>query len=132
MQAKRRRISMANISPEPRPEERSLRRSVSKDASVSASFETALSRAALQNEVCGRIVGAFFGRCGRGALLLSGLSAAALACAASLAFADAAPAPGVPIPSPEAPVSFGDLADASPLFAVFTAAHANRSPALDL
>jgi L,D-transpeptidase YcbB len=121
---------MANMSTQPRPEERS--RSVSKDAPASASFETALSRAAIQNEVCARTVGAFFGRWGRGALLLSDLSAVALACAANLAFADAAPAPGVPILSPEAAVSFGDLADASPLFAVFTAAHASRSPTLDL
>jgi murein L,D-transpeptidase YcbB/YkuD len=121
---------MANMSTQPRPEERS--RSVSKDAPASASFETALCRAAIQNEVCARTVGAFFGRWGRGALLLSDLSAVALACAANLAFADAAPAPGVPILSPEAAVSFGDLADASPLFAVLTAAHASRSPTLDL
>jgi L,D-transpeptidase YcbB len=71
--------------------------------------------------------------------LLPGVAAAA-ALAASLAFADAQPAPGpsraelsagVPILSPEAPLSLGDLAGASPLLAVFTAARAARDPALD-
>jgi L,D-transpeptidase YcbB len=69
-----------------------------------------------------------FGRGGR----LGGMSVIALACAASLAFADAQSAPGVPILSPEAPVSFGDLAGASPLLVVFTAALAPRRPALDI
>jgi L,D-transpeptidase YcbB len=71
--------------------------------------------------------------------LLPGVAAAA-ALAASLVLADAQPAPGpsradlgagVPILSPEAPLSFGDLAGASPLLAVFTAARAARDPALD-
>jgi L,D-transpeptidase YcbB len=64
---------------------------------------------------------------GRGRRLV-GMSVIALAFAASLAFADAHAAPGVQILSPEAPVSFGDLADASPLVAVFTAAE-HASPA---
>jgi L,D-transpeptidase YcbB len=63
---------------------------------------------------------------------LGGMSVIALACAASLAFADAQSAPGVPILSPEAPMSFGDLAGASPLLVVFTAAPAPRGPALDI
>src|ERR1700733_14717222 len=102
MQAKRRRISMANISTQPRPEERSLRRSVSKDASVSANgdatgsfpstssglaFETPRFCATPQNEVGGRATRAL----GRGkwrALLLTGLSAVAMVCSASVALAD--------------------------------------------
>ncbi len=130
MQAKRRRISMANMSTQPRPEERSLRRSVSKDASASASgaanesfpstcsgpaFETPCFRAAPQNEGVRRIASAI--------------------CAWSVAHASAVrlerrgaglrrePHRGAnPLPflSPEAPPSFGDLADASPLVAVFT------------
>ena len=141
MQAKRRRISMANMSTQPRPEERSLRRSVSKDAPASASgaaneafpstcsgpaFETPCFRAAPQNEVCGWTASTF----ARGAwrtVLLSGLSAVAITCAASLAFADL-----LPYLSPEAPPSFGGLADASPLVAVFTAARGARDPALDV
>ncbi len=67
-----------------------------------------------------------FGRGTVRTVLLSGLSAIAIACAASFAFADP-----LQYLSPEAPPSFGDLADASPLVAVFTA-HTNRSPALDL
>ena len=72
--------------------------------------------------------------------LLPGVAAAA-ALAASLVLADAQPAPGpsradlgagVPILSPEAPLSFGDLAGASPLLALFTAARAARDPALGL
>jgi murein L,D-transpeptidase YcbB/YkuD len=63
---------------------------------------------------------------------LGGMSVIALAFAASLAFADAQSTPGVPILSPEAPVSFGDLAGASPLLVVFTAARAPRGPALDI
>jgi L,D-transpeptidase YcbB len=63
---------------------------------------------------------------------LGGMSVIALACAASLAFADAQSAPGVPILLPEAPVSFGDLAGASPLLVVFTAAPAPQGPALDI
>ncbi len=59
-------------------------------------------------------------------LLLLGLSAVAIACSASVAFADP-----LPFLSPEAAPSFGDLADASPLLAVFTA-NAIRSPDLDL
>jgi L,D-transpeptidase YcbB len=63
---------------------------------------------------------------GRGRL--GGISVIAPAFAATLAFADAQSAPGVQILSPEAPVSFGDLADASPLVAVFTAAeHASAA-----
>ena len=58
-----------------------------------------------------------FGR-GRRRTLAPGLSAAAIAFAASLACADAQLASGSPILSPEAPVSFGDLAGASPLLAV--------------
>src|ERR1700722_14105805 len=131
---------MANMSTQPRPEERNLRRSVSKslpracrgDAPASANgaaneafFETPCFRAAPQNEVCGRTASTF----ARGAwrtVLLSGLSAVAIACAASFAFAD--PLPHV---SPEAPPSFGDLADASPLVAVLTARGA-RDPAPDV
>jgi len=67
-----------------------------------------------------------FGRGTVRTVLLSGLSAIAIACAASFAFADP-----LQYLSPEAPPTFGDLADASPLVAVFTA-HTNRSPALDL
>ena len=67
-----------------------------------------------------------FGRGTVRTVLLSGLSAVAIACAASFAFADS-----LPYLSPEAPPSFGDLADASPLVAVFTT-HANRSPAQGL
>jgi L,D-transpeptidase YcbB len=63
--------------------------------------------------------------CGR---LLGGMSVIALGFAASLAFADAQSAPGVQILSPESPVSFGDLAGASPLLVVFTAALAARRP----
>ncbi|HEY5206932.1 MAG TPA: hypothetical protein VIJ63_20385, partial [Roseiarcus sp.] len=55
------------------------------------------------------------------------MSAVTLACAASLAWADP-----LPYLSPEAPPSFGDLADASPLVAVFTAARGARDPALDV
>jgi L,D-transpeptidase YcbB len=65
-----------------------------------------------------------FGRGTVRTVLLSGLSAVAIACAASFAFADS-----LPYLSPEAPPSFGDLADASPLVAMFTA-QATRSPAL--
>jgi murein L,D-transpeptidase YcbB/YkuD len=64
-------------------------------------------------------------------LLLSGLGAVAIACAANLAFADPRPAPGVPILSPEAPPGFGDLANASPLLAVFGAGRTPRGPALE-
>ena len=67
-----------------------------------------------------------FGRGTVRTVLLSGLSAIAIACATSFAFADP-----LQYLSPEAPPTFGDLADASPLVAVFTA-HTNRSPALDL
>jgi L,D-transpeptidase YcbB len=131
---------MANMSTQPRPEERSLRRSVSKslpracrgDAPASANgaaneafFETPCFRAAPQNEVCGRTASTF----ARGAwltVLLSGLSAVAIACAASFAFADP-----LPYLSPESPPSFGDLFDANPLVAVFTARGA-RDPAPDV
>jgi murein L,D-transpeptidase YcbB/YkuD len=65
-----------------------------------------------------------FGRARARTVLLSGLSAVAITCAASFALAD-------PILSPEAPPSFGEIPYASPLVAVFTA-HANRSPTLDL
>jgi murein L,D-transpeptidase YcbB/YkuD len=65
-----------------------------------------------------------FGRGSARAVLLSGLSAVAIACAASFALAD-------PFLAPEAPPSFGDIPYASPLLTMFTA-HANRSPALDL
>ena len=67
-----------------------------------------------------------FGRGTVRTVLLSGLSAIAIACATSFAFADP-----LQYLSPEAPPTFGDLADASPLVAVFTA-HTNRSSALDL
>src|ERR1700722_2335479 len=141
MQAKRRRISMANMSTQPRPEERSLRRSVSRDVPASASgaanesfpstcsgapFETPCFRAAPLNEVCGWTASAF----GRGTvrtLLLSGLSVVAIACAASFAFADL-----LPYLSPEAPPRFGELADANPLVAVFAAARGARDPALEI
>jgi L,D-transpeptidase YcbB len=63
-----------------------------------------------------------FGRGRARAVLLSGLSAVAIACAESFGLAD-------PLLSSEAPPSFGDIPYASPLLAVFTA---NRSPALDL
>ena len=63
-----------------------------------------------------------FGRARARTVLLSGLSAVAIACAASFAFAD-------PFLSPEAPPSFGDLTDASPLVALFTAKRAVRGPA---
>jgi L,D-transpeptidase YcbB len=59
-------------------------------------------------------------------LLLAGLSAAAMACAASHAFAES-----LPVLSPEPPLRFGDLADASPLVAVFDARSA-RDPAPDV
>src|ERR1700722_11965560 len=64
MQSERRRISMADLSAEPRPEERSLGRRVSKDAPVSA-----------------------FARGAWGRLLLSGLGVVALAFAPRLVFA---------------------------------------------
>ena len=67
-----------------------------------------------------------FGRGRRRRVLIPGLGAVAIACAANLAFADP-----FSVPSPEAPPSFGDIADVNPLVAVFTA-HTNRSPALDL
>jgi murein L,D-transpeptidase YcbB/YkuD len=60
-------------------------------------------------------------------VLLSGLSAVAIVYAASFAFADP-----LPYLSPEAPPSFGDLADASPLVVVFTAAQGTRDPAPDV
>jgi murein L,D-transpeptidase YcbB/YkuD len=79
-----------------------------------------------------------FGRWTVRTVLLSGLSAVAIACAASFACADAQwPPPGpsgadlgayAPILSPEAPLNFGDLAETSPLFAVFTARTMARSP----
>jgi L,D-transpeptidase YcbB len=68
---------------------------------------------------------------GRGRLL-GGMNALALVFAASLAFAGTELAPGVPILSPEAPVSFGDLAGASPLLAMFTGAPAARGPGPDI
>ncbi len=49
-----------------------------------------------------------------------------MACAASVAFADPSP-----ILSPEAPLKFGDVADTSPLVAVFAAGNATRGPALE-
>ena len=67
-----------------------------------------------------------FGRGRRRRVLMPGLGAVAIACAANLAFADP-----FSVPSPEAPPSFGDIADANPLVAVFTA-HADRSAVLDL
>jgi L,D-transpeptidase YcbB len=67
-----------------------------------------------------------FGRVTVRTVLLSGLSAVAIACAASFAFADP-----LPYLSPEAPPSFGDLVDASPLVVVFTTGRVSRSPALD-
>jgi L,D-transpeptidase YcbB len=68
-----------------------------------------------------------FGRGMVRTVLLSGLSAVAIACAASFAFADPSP-----FLAPETPPIFGDLADASPLVAVFTAARAARDPAPDV
>jgi L,D-transpeptidase YcbB len=68
---------------------------------------------------------------GRGRLW-GGMNALALVFAASLAFAGTELAAGVPILSPEAPVSFGDLAGASPLLAMFTAAPAARGPGPDI
>jgi murein L,D-transpeptidase YcbB/YkuD len=67
-----------------------------------------------------------FGRARVRTPLLTGLSAAAVACAASLAFADRSP-----ILSPEAPLKFGDVADTGPLVAVFAAGNATRGPALE-
>jgi L,D-transpeptidase YcbB len=67
-----------------------------------------------------------FGRARARTLLLSGLSAAAMACAASLAFADPSP-----ILSPDAPPRFGDVADASPLVTVFAVGNRARGWALD-
>ena len=67
-----------------------------------------------------------FGRGRVRTLLLAGLSAAAMACAASHAFAES-----LPVLSPEPPLRFGDLADASPLVAVFDARSA-RDPAPDV
>ena len=71
-------------------------------------------------------------------LLPLGLGAVAIACAGNLAFADPL-SPLDPsatdldtrvlILSPEAPVKFGDLADVSPLFAVFIAGGMARDPA---
>ena len=142
MQAKRRRISMANMSTQPRPEERSLRRSVSKDAPASASgaanesfpstcsgpaFETPCFRAAPQNEVCGWTAECVWARDGAHASAVrlerrrDRLRRKLRLCRS---FAS--------ILSPEAPPSFGDLADASPLVAVFTAARGARDPALDV
>ena len=72
-----------------------------------------------------------FGR-GTCALFCAGMNALALACATSLAFAGTELAPGVPILSPEVPVSFGDLAGASPLLAMFTAAPAAGGPGPDI
>src|SRR5277367_6407586 len=74
------------------------------------------------------IVGAGMSAFGRGTVrtvLLSGLSAVAIACAASFAFAD-------PFLSPETPLSFGEIPNASPLVVVFTAARGARDPALDV
>jgi L,D-transpeptidase YcbB len=59
-------------------------------------------------------------------LLLTGLSAVAMACASSYAFADPSP-----LLSPEAPPNFGDFTDARPLLAVFNAGAAARDPTLD-
>jgi L,D-transpeptidase YcbB len=66
---------------------------------------------------------------GRGRLL-GGISV--IAFAATLAFAAAQSAPSVPMLSPEAPVSFGEFVDASPLVAVFIATRGARGPAPDL
>lgn len=60
-------------------------------------------------------------------VLLSGLSAAAIACAASFALADP-----FPYLSPEVPPSFGEMPYTSPLVAVVTAARGDRDPALDV
>jgi L,D-transpeptidase YcbB len=65
-----------------------------------------------------------FGRARARTVLMSGLSAVAITCAASFALAD-------PFLSAEPPTSLGENPYASPLVAVFNA-HANRSPALDL
>ena len=66
-----------------------------------------------------------FGRGTVRTVLLSGLSAVAIACAASFAFAD-------PFLSPETPLSFAEIPYASPLVVVFTAARGARDPALDV
>src|SRR6202020_1074319 len=68
-----------------------------------------------------------FGRGRVRTVLLSGLSAVAIACAASFAFADSAP-----YLSPEAPPSFGEVPYPSPWTAVVTAARGARDPALDV
>ena len=71
-------------------------------------------------------------------LLPLGLGAVAIVCAANLAFADPlsplSPSAAdlgarVPILSPEAPLKFGNLADVSPLFAVFMAGGMAQDPA---
>ena len=129
MQEKRRRISMANMSAQPRPEERSLGRRVSKDVPENANgvitetfFETPCLRAAPQNEVRGRIAVSVFGR----RPLALGLGAA-ITLAASLAVADPPP-----FLSPEATLTFGDFAEASPLLDVFTVGNMARSPGLEV
>jgi L,D-transpeptidase YcbB len=68
-----------------------------------------------------------FGRARVRTVLLSGLSAVAIACAASLAFADP-----LPFLSSEAPLSFGEIPYASPLVAVFNAARHVRDRAPDV
>jgi L,D-transpeptidase YcbB len=81
-----------------------------------------------------------FGRRRRRRFLLPGLGAVAIACAANLAFADPLPLAGssadpgvrVPIPSLEAPLKFGDLAEAGPLLAVFVAGYRERGLALEV
>ena len=110
MQAKRRRISMANMSAQPRPEERSLGRRVSKGLPRACRGDAPRRRA----------------------LLLPGLGAVAIAFAASLACANAQSLPGpsgaelAPMLSPEAPPNFGGHGEARPLLAVFAATRASR------
>jgi murein L,D-transpeptidase YcbB/YkuD len=70
-----------------------------------------------------------FGRGRRRRFLPPGLGAVAIACAANLVFAG--PQLGVPILSPEAPLSFGEIPYASPLFTVFTAGRTARGSALE-
>jgi murein L,D-transpeptidase YcbB/YkuD len=79
-------------------------------------------------------------RRGKRRKLVPSLGTVAIALAAGLGCADAQSPPGasgsdlgvhVPILSPEAPLSFGNLADANPLFAVFIAGNIARGSTLE-
>ena len=111
---------MANISAQPRPEERSPRRWAWKSRPRAC-------RGDAPANANGATTGSFF------------LGAVAIACAGSVALADPLPPLGpsrpelgvsVPILSPEPPPRFGELADPSPLIAVFVAGAVARGPAL--